>query len=57
MVAPTIACIARGEPFDSLALSLSKGELAQDRPGRPRAFSGSSFDKLRTSVCVNSCAV
>ena len=32
--------LARAEPvesFDSLALSLSKGELAQDRPGEPRA--------------------
>jgi len=29
--------LARGEPFDSLALSLSKGELAQDVPVEPRA--------------------
>ena len=41
---------ARGEPFDSLALRLSKGELAQDRPVEPRAIGGSSFDKLRASV-------
>jgi hypothetical protein len=41
-----ISVLARGEPFDSLALSLSKGELAQDRPVEPRA---SSFDKLRMS--------
>src|SRR5207249_685521 len=42
----------RGEPFDSLALSLSKGELAEDVLVEPRASGGSSFDKLRTSVCT-----
>jgi glycosyltransferase involved in cell wall biosynthesis len=33
---------ARGEPFDSLALSSSKGELAQDRPVEPRTRSSTS---------------
>ena len=35
---------ARGEPFDWLALSLSKGEFAQDRLVEPRALR-SSFDR------------
>src|SRR5258706_11231810 len=37
--------------FDSLALSLSKGELPHDVLVEPRAHY-SSFDKLRTSGCT-----
>jgi len=48
--------IARGESFDSLSLSLSKGELAQDRLVEPRASLSASFDELRTSVYTKLCA-
>jgi ATP-binding cassette subfamily B multidrug efflux pump len=39
---------ARGEPFDSLALSLSKGEFAQDRLVEPR----DRFDRIVAAASV-----
>jgi hypothetical protein len=40
---------ARGEPFDSLVLSLSKGELAQDRLVEPLVVSLSNHEQEPSS--------